>query len=69
MKNKIKNLFKNKKLGSLWIISALAGAVILIMLLIVYFVLSKSKRDQAFQTSDLLVDQIENVIHGNERKE
>ncbi len=39
------------------------------MLLIVYFVLSKSKRDQAFQTSDLLVDQIENVIRGNERKE
>ena len=56
-------------MAGFWRLLALVSFVILLMLLIVYFVLSKSKRDQAYQTADLLIDQIENVIHGNERKE
>ena len=53
----------------MWQLWVVAGIVILIMLLIVYFTLSNTKRDQAFQTSDLLIDQVKNVILGNERKE
>lgn len=59
---------KNKKIG-LWRLWVVVGIVILMMLLIVYLSLSNTKRDQAFQTSDLLIDQVKNVIIGNERKE
>ena len=69
MEKGIGQLFKNRKTGSFWRLLALVSVVILIMLLIVYLTLSNSKRDQAFQTSDLLIDQIKNVIQGNERKE
>ena len=60
---------KKLKIGSTWRLLMLVGLVILLMLLIVYITLSRAKREQAYQTSDLLIDQIENVIHGNERKE
>ena len=69
MANTEDNNIDKGKVGSFWRLFAIVGLVILIMLLIVYIVLSKSKRDQAYQTSDLLINQIENVIRGNERKE
>ena len=62
------SLTKNRKTGS-WMLWVLAGFVILIMLLIVYFTLDRSKREQAYQASDLLIDQVRNVLDANERKE
>ena len=59
---------KNKKIG-FWRLWVVVGIVILMMLLIVYLSLNNIKRDQSFQTSDLLIDRVKNVIHGNERKE
>ena len=52
---------KNKNTSKLFL-AFLAGAVILLMLLIVYITMDRSKREQAYQASDLLIDQVRNVI-------
>lgn len=59
---------KNKNTSKLFL-AFLAGAVILLMLLIVYITMDRSKREQAYQASDLLIDQVRNVIDANEKKE
>ena len=59
---------KNKNKSKLFLV-ILAGAVILLMLLIVYITMDRSKREQAYQASDLLIDQVRNVIDANEKKE
>ena len=59
---------KNKNTSKLFLVF-LAGAVILLMLLIVYITMDRSKREQAYQASDLLIDQVRNVIDANEKKE
>ncbi len=69
MENGGEQLHKNKIKVGIVRLSLIVALVVILMLLIVYFALSRSKRVQAYQTSDLLIDQIENVIHGNERKE
>ena len=58
-----------KKNASKLLLLLLAGAVILLMLLIVYITMDRSKREQAYQASDLLIDQVRNVIDANEKKE
>lgn len=58
-----------KKNASKLFLVFLAGAVILLMLLIVYVTMDRSKREQAYQASDLLIDQVRNVIDANEKKE
>ena len=55
---------KNKNTSKLFLVF-LAGAVILLMLLIVYITMDRSKREQAYQASDLLIDQVRNVIDAN----
>ncbi len=69
MKKKIYQLLKTGRLAHFWALTAITGLVILVMLAVFYTVLIRSKRDQALQTADLLIIQIENVIRGNERKE
>lgn len=59
---------KNKKTG-VWFMWMFVGAVILLMLFIVYVTINRSKREQAYQASDLLIDQVRNVLDANERKE
>ena len=56
---------KNKNASKLFLVF-LAGAVILLMLLIVYITMDRSKREQAYQASDLLIDQVRNVIDAND---
>ena len=56
---------KNKNTSKLFLVF-LAGAVILLMLLIVYITMDRSKREQAYQASDLLIDQVRNVIDVND---
>lgn len=56
---------KNKNTSKLFLVF-LAGAVILLMLLIVYITMDRSKREQAYQASDLLIDQVRNVIEAND---
>ena len=56
---------KNKNTSKLFLVF-LAGAVILLMLLIVYITMDRSKREQAYQASDLLIDQVRNVIDAND---
>ncbi|MCR5177620.1 MAG: response regulator [Lachnospiraceae bacterium] len=68
----MKKLLKFLKNGRLIIfirMTAIISIVILVMLAVFYTILSRNKQDQAFQTSDLLINQIENVILANERKE
>ena len=62
------NFLKNKNTSKIFLV-VLAGAVILLMLLIVYMTMDRSKREQAYQASDLLIDQVRNVIDANEKKE
>ncbi len=62
------NVLKNKNTSKLFL-TFFAGAVILLMLLIVYVTMDRSKREQAYQASDLLIDQVRNVIDANEKKE
>ena len=59
---------KNKKIGSLFLL-LLVIFVILAMLFIVYVSIDRGKRLQAYQTSDLLIDQVKNILKGNSRKE
>ena len=61
-------VLKNKNTSKLFL-TFFAGAVILLMLLIVYVTMDRSKREQAYQASDLLIDQVRNVIDANEKKE
>ena len=56
---------KNKNTSKLFLVF-LTGAVILLMLLIVYITMDRSKREQAYQASDLLIDQVRNVIDAND---
>ena len=56
---------KNKNTSKLFLVF-LAGAVILLMLLIVYITMDRSKREQAYQVSDLLIDR--NVIDNKWRR-
>ena len=58
---------KNKNTSKLFLVF-LAGAVILLMLLIVYITMDRSKREQAYQASDLLIDQVRNVIDNKWRR-
>ena len=69
MRKKIGQFLKTGRLAHFWALTAITGLVILVMLAVFYTVLIRAKRDQAFQTADLLIIQIENVIRGNERKE
>ena len=62
------NTTKNKKSG-IWFMWVFAAAVILLMLFIVYVTINRSKREQAYQASDLLIDQVRNVLDANARKE
>ena len=62
------NTTKNKKSG-VWFMWVFAAAAILLMLFIVYVTINRSKREQAYQASDLLIDQVRNVLDANARKE
>ena len=62
------NSQKNKNASKV-LLAFLAGAVIVVMLLIVYITMDRSKREQAYQASDLLIDQVRNVIDANQKKE
>ena len=59
---------KNKKSG-IWFMWVFVASVILLMLFIVYVTINRSKREQAYQASDLLIDQVRNVLDANARKE
>ncbi len=59
---------KNRKIGS-WVLPLFVGFVILAMLFIVYVSMDRNRRNQAYQTSDLLIEQVKNVIKVNERKQ
>jgi signal transduction histidine kinase/CheY-like chemotaxis protein/HPt (histidine-containing phosphotransfer) domain-containing protein len=67
--NKLREFLKTERLIIFLRLMTIISIVILIMLTIFYTILSRNKEEQAFQTSDLLVDQIKNVILANERKE
>ena len=67
--NKLREFLKTERLIIFLRLMTIISIVILIMLTIFYTILSRNKEEQAFQTSDLLIDQIKNVILANERKE
>ena len=66
---KLQEFVKNERLIIILRLMTIISIVILIMLAVFYTILSRNKEEQAFQTSDLLIDQIKNVILANERKE
>ena len=66
---KLREFLKNERLIIFLRLLGIISIVILIMLAIFYTILSRNKEEQAYQTSDLLIDQIKNVIIANERKE
>ncbi len=66
---KLREFLKAERLLIFLRLMGIISIVILIMLAVFYMILSRNKEEQAFQTSDLLIDQIKNVILANERKE
>ncbi len=66
---KLGQYLKTGRLLSFIRLTTIITIVILIMLAAFYTILSRNKEEQALQTSDLLINQIENVILANERKE
>ena len=65
---KIKFDRKDKRFN-LMVMWTLITIVLVIMVLIIYFGLNRSNRMKAYQTSDLLIKQVEDVIEENKRKE
>lgn len=64
---KLLEFLKSERLKIFLRLMTIISIVILIMLVVFYAILSRNKEEQAFQTSDLLIDQIKNVILANER--
>ena len=67
--NKLREFLKTGRLIIFLRLITIISIVILVMLVVFYMILSRNKREQAYQTSDLLIDQIKNVILANEHKE
>lgn len=64
----INRMLKDRK-SNMLLLWPIIATVLVIMVLIVYFSLNKSKKDQAYQTGDLLIKQVDSVIAGNKQKE
>ncbi len=55
--------------GNKYLLIALSAVIIALLLGIQYFIQVRNNRAQAFRTADVLIDQVENVLKNNEKKQ